>query len=133
MCLTEESSFIPSIVHTWHTSDKDCKKKWLLRIFIPPEAALYRSSMSIPKCDFNKVEKVTLLKAHFGMGVLRYICCIFSEHLFLRTPLEGCFCCPECCLTHCYHFILPENTRKTPLLFCVFRGYNWNFCQKWVY
>ena len=34
--------------------------------------------------------KATLLKSHFGMGV--QICCIFSEHLFLRTPLEGCFC-----------------------------------------
>ena len=21
-----------------------------------------------------------------------YICCIFSEHLFMRTPLEGYFC-----------------------------------------
>ena len=30
-------------------------------------------------------------KTHFGIGVLLYICCIFSEHLFLRTPLEGCF------------------------------------------
>ena len=20
------------------------------------------------------------------------ICCIFSEHLFLRTPMDGCFC-----------------------------------------
>ena len=27
----------------------------------------------------------------FCIGVLLYICCIFSEHLFLRTPLEGCF------------------------------------------
>ena len=32
----------------------------------------------------------TLLKSHFGTGVLLY--CIFSEHLFLRTPLKGCFC-----------------------------------------
>ena len=31
---------------------------------------------------------ITLL----GMGVLLYICCIFSEQLFLRTPLGGCFC-----------------------------------------
>ena len=28
----------------------------------------------MPKYDFNKVA------------------CIFSEHLFLRTPLNGCFC-----------------------------------------
>ena len=27
-----------------------------------------------------------LLKSHFGMGVLLSICCIFSEHVFLRTP-----------------------------------------------
>ena len=33
----------------------------------------------------------TLLKSHFGMGVLLYICCTFSEYLFLETPLSGCF------------------------------------------
>ena len=63
-----------------------------------------RTPMS--KCDFNKVAGedpcrsavsikllgiATLLKSHFGTGVLQYICWIFSEHLFLRTPLEGCF------------------------------------------
>ena len=41
---------------------------------------------------FNKVAGfVTLLKSHFGMGFLLKICCIFSEHLFKRTPMEGCF------------------------------------------
>ena len=34
----------------------------------------------------------TLLKLHFGMSVLPFICYIFSEHLFLRTPLDSCFC-----------------------------------------
>ena len=33
----------------------------------------------------------TLLKSHCGTGVLQYICCIFSEHVFLRTSLEGFF------------------------------------------
>ena len=33
----------------------------------------------------------TLLSSHFGMSVLLQICCILSEHLFLRTPLDGCF------------------------------------------
>ena len=28
---------------------------------------------------------------NFGMGVLLQICCIFSEHLFLATPVSGCF------------------------------------------
>ena len=36
--------------------------------------------------------KATLFKSHFGIGVLLKICCIFSEQLFLRTPLDGCFC-----------------------------------------
>ena len=31
------------------------------------------------------------MKSHFGMGVLQLICCIFSEHIFLRTPLEDYF------------------------------------------
>ena len=30
--------------------------------------------------------------SHVGMGVLLEICCIFSEHLLLRAPLNGCFC-----------------------------------------
>ena len=33
---------------------------------------------------------VKLSKSLFGMGVLLYICCVLSEHLFLRTSLEGC-------------------------------------------
>ena len=42
---------------------------------------------------FQQSCKVTLLKSHFDMGVLLWICCIFSEHLFLRTPLDGCYMC----------------------------------------
>ena len=34
----------------------------------------------------------TLLKSHFSMGVLLQIYYIFSEHLLLRKPLNGCFC-----------------------------------------
>ena len=43
------------------------------------------------RCDFKKVALQILLKLHYGMGVLRQICCIISQHLFLRTPLDGCF------------------------------------------
>ena len=31
------------------------------------------------------------MKPHFPMGVLLQFWSIFSEHLFLRTPLDGCF------------------------------------------
>ena len=46
----------------------------------------------VPKmCNKFTVEHpATLLKSHFGMGIL-WICCIFSDQIFLRTPLECCF------------------------------------------
>ena len=34
---------------------------------------------------------VILIKFHLGMGALLSSCCIFSERLLLRTPLDGCF------------------------------------------
>ena len=37
---------------------------------------IYRKT-PMPKCDFNKVAMK--------------LCCIFSEHLFLRISLESCF------------------------------------------
>ena len=43
-----------------------------------------RTPMS--KCEFNKLR--------FGMGVLlpiKFAACIFPEHIFLRTPPDGCF------------------------------------------
>ena len=43
------------------------------------------------KCNFRNVA-ATLLKSYFSMGVLLYICCIFSEHLsseHLRTAASG--------------------------------------------
>ena len=39
-----------------------------------------------PNCDFNRMTK----KLYFVMGVLLQICCMFSQHLFTRTPKEGC-------------------------------------------
>ena len=44
----------------------------------------------MPKCDFNKVTK-HFIELHFDIDVLLLICCIFSQHLFLRTPLGDCF------------------------------------------
>ena len=42
------------------------------------------------KCNFNKAAK--------------RIGCIFSEHVFLRTPLDGCFC----------NFDIKKNQLATP-------------------
>ena len=58
-------------------------------LFFKMWMSLYRSSHQMqqiyrrtpmPKCDFRKA--ATLLKSDFGMGVLLYICCIFSERLY---------------------------------------------------
>ena len=40
---------------------------------------------------FQQICFATLLKSHFGMVVLLWICSIFSEQVFLRTPPDGCF------------------------------------------
>ena len=44
---------------------------------------MYRRT-PMPKCDFSKVVH---LKLHNGMGVVLYICGIFSEHLFIIKHL----------------------------------------------
>ena len=50
--------------------------------------------------EISKVDHYTYLLLGFldfalqitvSMGVLQYICCIFSEHIFLRKTLVGCF------------------------------------------
>ena len=46
------------------------------------------------RCSKNMQQicrRTSLLKPPFDMGVLLLICCIFSEHPFIRTPMEGCF------------------------------------------
>ena len=44
------------------------------------------------KQNFKKVNSVNLSQIFLlNMWLLVQICCIFSEHLFLRTPLDRCF------------------------------------------
>ena len=54
----------------------------------------YQQSWHKEKVDntSSSCPEVFFLKSHFGMGVILQICCIFSEHVFLKTPLVGCFC-----------------------------------------
>ena len=51
---------------------------------------IYRRT-PMPKFNFNEFAKGTLLNSHSDMSVFLYICCIFPEHIFLGTPLDGCF------------------------------------------
>ena len=61
--------------------------------------------------------EATFLKSHFGMGVFLYICCIFSEHVFLRTPLECCFCI-VLTLIFCW-YIVPISTFFKQVIFSI--------------
>ena len=46
----------------------------------------------MPKCDFNKdAKQLYWNRTSASMFSCKFICCIFSEHFFLRTPLDGCF------------------------------------------
>ena len=54
----------------------------------------------------------TLLKSHFSMGIFLQICSIFSEHLFLKTRLDGYFCLLQLCHTQAgTNYILPAHKR----------------------
>ena len=57
----------------------------------------------MPKCDFSKVAKQFYWN-RTSPWVFSCTCCIFLEHLFLRTPLDGCF-------SHGSHF--PDFFNKT--------------------
>ena len=57
---------------------------------VPKICTKFTRRTPMSKCDSNKA--ALQLKSHFGMGAFLWICCIFSEHLFLGTPLDGCFC-----------------------------------------
>ena len=48
------------------------------------------TSILIKRCPEN-IQQIYKRAPIPNMDVLLQICCIFSEHLFLRTPLEGCF------------------------------------------
>ena len=79
-----------------------------LRTFIHPHRSLVRirnshSEMFLEKSVVKICSKFTgeqpcqsaisiKLQSNFGMGILLQVCCIFSEDLFLRTPLDGFFC-----------------------------------------
>ena len=84
----------------------------------------------------------TLLKSHFGMGVLLQICCIFPEQLFIRTPLHGSSNINEiirAVLNSLFFFIKGfythtywQNTRKNEvltsyvLLVCKYKQIGWS-------
>ena len=55
-------------------------KKVLFRVFYFPLIAAANAQEGIR------------VKSHFRIDVPLYICCVFSEQLFKRTPQEGCFC-----------------------------------------
>ena len=92
----------------------------------PPEMFLGKDVLKIcsktpmPKCKFNKLAYAILLKSHFNISVLHEICCIFSEQLFLRTPLEGCFCSSNCFYRYSLSMNDKVNEKFSMLRICLF-------------
>ena len=76
------------VVASWSQIYRSSHPKVFLRKQRCSENAqqIYRRT-PMPRCDFNKVAK----QSHFGMCVLLYISWLLSEHLFLRTLLDGWF------------------------------------------
>ena len=76
------------------TSSPICRKNWKLfscrHRSSPSEVFLRKGALKI--CSKFKEYTYAEVRFHFGVGVLLQIFRIFSEHLFLRTPLKGCFC-----------------------------------------
>ena len=54
-----------------------------------PSRGVFREKYSEHMQQIYK--RASLLKLNFRMGVLLWICCKFSEHLFIRAPLKDCF------------------------------------------
>ena len=82
-----------------------------------------RCSENLPE---NTHAEATLLKSHFRMGVLLQICCIFSAHLFLRTPLMGCFWVLHCAtLSLQHHYDVWKRYHITMSLQCQHRSTSW--------
>ena len=82
--------WLPVLHHTWH----------LLILLIVADICFNQTSLNLYSSHFfifqpfflsQSYYKAILLKSHFGMSVVLYICGIFSEHLFLRSLLERCF------------------------------------------
>ena len=66
------------------------KRGVILRNSRIPNLQIYRRT-SMPKCDFNKVALQLYWKYTSAWVFCCKFCYIFSEHHFLRTPLDGCF------------------------------------------
>ena len=80
-----------------------------LEVFLGEVLKMYRRT-PMSRCEFNKL--------HFGTGVLyiKFPACIFSERIFLRTPLDGCFW---------YRLVSPYSS-------CIWKGVNLHAVEnKW--
>ena len=71
-----------------------CDKAAIIIRSSHPEVFLTKSMQENTHAEvqFRQSCCAALLKSHFNLGVLLQICSMFSEHLFLGTPLGGCFC-----------------------------------------
>ena len=65
-------------------------KGFLIKSYSENMQQIYRRT-PMPKCDFSKVAKQIYWNYTSAWVFSCKICCIFSEHFFKRTPLDGYF------------------------------------------
>ena len=71
--------------YQWNLTIKDTKCFSFVNVVEAVVQSLLRK-----RCSEN-IRNIKYAEIRFDMGVLLWICCIFSEHLFLRTPLDSYF------------------------------------------
>ena len=59
------------------------------RAHTTPKSVIRRTILENTEAAVQKYSEEKLFWKYAGS--LEEICCIFSEHLFLKTPLDGCF------------------------------------------
>ena len=102
--------------------------KSVLKIYSKFTGEHLRKSVISIKLPCNYIE---ILKLHFSMGILLWIYCIFSEHFFLRLPLEGCFC-PVFGFINSLPYGLKEWQKLRILIIWVFGLAGIQKCQKFL-
>ena len=109
---------------------------------------IYRRTNAARSVTSAKLQSNFIVKLHFGMGLLLYICCIFSEHLFKERLWRAAsttainFRCNTLYLCT-QHFMLNEYTRinffspRSPNAICSWWAANhaliWVWWSQWLY
>ena len=75
----------------WRLAIYDLTETWVDKNIDKIILKFLRKWCQLPVCANVEHLSIPLLKLGVNFKSAK-VCCIFSEHLFIRTPLDGCFC-----------------------------------------